>query len=141
MNIQKTILEQILNEQPDLPPESGGIIGGSDSAVTIHFKDDGITGGRTCCYQPNIVLLNDVIQQWQAKDLEFMGIYHSHFFGVKTLSEGDKTYIKIILQNMPDFINYLYFPVVVMPDKELVCYKAFINSGEVIIKPEKLVVI
>lgn len=52
-----------------------------------------------------------------------MGIYHTHFWNVDvdTLSENDKEYIKKIMDNMPEEIGQLYFPLVLMPKREVIC--------------------
>lgn len=53
-----------------------------------------------------------------------MGVFHTHFYGVNTLSEGDRAYIKQIMAAMPDGLECLYFPLIVFPDKEMIVYQA-----------------
>ena len=57
-----------------------------------------------------------------------------HFGGTESLSEGDKEYIVRIMKVMPKKIGCLYFPVVVMPERKVVAYKAVRNNEKVVIK-------
>ena len=57
-----------------------------------------------------------------------MGMFHVHFGGTESLSEGDKEYIVRIMEVMPKKIGCLYFPVVVMPERKVVAYKAVRNN-------------
>lgn len=86
--------------------------------------------------------LNDVIKEWQKNSIIFMGIYHTHFWNVDvdTLSENDKEYIKKIMDNMPEEIGQLYFPLVLMPKREVICYAAQIASGKLVVKKDNLII-
>ena len=99
-----------MDSQNTCPPETGGILGGQNEIITVEHFDRGMQTDRMCSYIPNIKELNDVIKQWQMKTISFIGIYHTHFWSVETLSEADKRYIDKILENMPLEFKRLYFP-------------------------------
>lgn len=140
MHIKSEIYKKIMDSQNTCPPETGGILGGQNEIITVEHFDRGMQADRMCSYIPNIKELNDVIKQWQMKTISFMGIYHTHFWSVETLSEADKRYIDKILENMPLEFKRLYFPIVVMPDKKMVCYIAEQMQGKMVITKEKLIV-
>ena len=138
MKMIKSIYNRIIDEQKSIPPETGGIIGGSSDVVSIYEYDEGIQSDKMCSYIPNIKLLNEVIKKWQNEDILFMGIYHVHFWNVETLSKGDSVYIEKIIRNMPEKIGKLYFPIVVMPKRHMVVYTAKIVSGKVVVDKEEI---
>ena len=140
MKIKRTVLEKINAAVPDTPPETGGILGSSDGNVIDRLIMDypSEIPERLCSYSPNTDFLNSCISDWQESNISFIGIFHTHFVGVKTLSHGDKKYINTIMAAMPDTIEYLYFPVFVLPERILVCYKAQRVYNEVEISSEEL---
>lgn len=126
MKILNSIIKEINISVSDIPPETGGILGSSNGNVIDKLIMDhpSETPERPCSYSPNTNFLNHCINKWQENNISFMGIFHTHFVGVKTLSSGDRNYIYAIMAAMPDNIEYLYFPIFVLPDRILVCYKA-----------------
>lgn len=137
MRINERLYQKIINMQNDLPPETGGILGGIGGCVTTSVYDCGKKSADMCSYTPDVDMLNEIISEWQVRGIEFMGIFHSHFFGVKTLSDGDRSYIECIMRNMPASVSRLYFPIIVMPEKVMVGYKAqFFGKKLVIVKNE-----
>ena len=141
MQMCRSVFDEIVNIMIDKPPEIGGIIGGDKDIVKKHYLDSGVTSDRACSYTPNVSLLNAVIFEWATEGIQFMGIYHTHFFGVQTLSEGDIRYINKILYSMPIEIELLYFPLIVFPSRFVVCYKAIKKSDIVEICEDDLVLI
>lgn len=132
MIIEKKIYSSILNKMPIAPPEIGGIIGGKNEVISAYQIDKGtILGG--CSYKPDVNRLNMVIEKWRMEGIRFYGVFHTHFFDVKTLSKGDIYYINKIMNVMPASIKELYFPIVVMPVKQMVSYKA--------VRDEKILII
>ncbi len=123
MRMERKVYDRLLRAMPGAPPEIGGIIGGKNERISVYQIDTGGTS-RGCSYRPDVDKLNAVIEKWEAEGITFYGLFHTHFFDVKTLSEGDIHYIKIIMEAKPDFIKKLYFPIVVMPSKQIVAYKA-----------------
>ncbi len=126
MIILNEVFETINKNVPDFPPETGGIIGSAhgeiiDSVVMDHSDS---SGKRKCSYSPNVDFLNSSIATWQKSGIAFKGIFHTHFAGVKTLSCADKHYIDTIMNAMPKSIQYLYFPIFVLPGRRMVCYRA-----------------
>ncbi|MBQ8540091.1 MAG: hypothetical protein IJ435_01320 [Clostridia bacterium] len=107
------------------PPETGGILGSNDGdVITDIVLDIPSETTYTCAYSPNVTFLNTCISNWQSNGKHFKGVFHSHFFGIKTPSAADKEYIINIMHAMPDSITELYFPIFVLPNRELICYKA-----------------
>lgn len=141
MKIYRNILNDILSQMPTTPPEAGGIIGGKKGEICIWEFDAGYKE-RGCIYRPNVNYLNNVISTWIDGGFDFMGILHVHFGRAKYLSDGDKKYIQKIMENMPEYINQLYFPIVVQPEKELFSYIAIRDlSGGVGIKEEEVTLV
>ena len=138
MHISRRVYQKILDEVRNTFPEMGGIIGGGAGMVTQLYFDDGMENEGKCSYTPNVSKLNEIIQRWSEKKIEFYGIFHTHCYGSGVLSEGDKKYIKVIMESMPHTVEKLYFPVIVFPQKEMVAYAALLEKGQLIIKEEKI---
>lgn len=138
MNINKCVYNEIINTAKLLPPETGGLLGGRNDTVVEVLRDEGLPSEKKCSYYPDTALFNRTIKEWQSKDIDFMGIYHTHYWGVDTLSEGDKIYITRIMKSMPEGVDRLYFPLIVMPDKKLVCYVAKKTLGNLVIETESV---
>lgn len=141
MQISREILEKIIDCMPVAPPEAGGIIGGKAGRVYL-WKYDAGCPEKGCVYRPNVDAMNRVIAEWIEQNFDFMGIFHVHFGGASTLSDGDKRYIEKIMKAMPSCITQLYFPVVVQPNKQMASYIACINeSGDLTIVKDEIEVI
>lgn len=143
MKISITAFKKLNISISDQPPESGGILGSTyDDVITEILKDKvEKTPNKMCCYEPNVYFLNQQIAKWTDKGISFKGIFHTHFVGVNTLSLADKKYIHKIMKNMPTHIKYLYFPIFVLPNRELVCYKAEKIKNRINIFPEDVTII
>lgn len=131
MRICRSVFDEIINIMIETPPEIGGIIGGDGEIVKNHYLDVGVNSDRACSYTPNVSLLNTIISEWATEGIQFMGVYHTHFFDVQTLSDGDIRYINRILLSMPKEIDFLYFPLIVLPSRTMVCFKAIKKAGDV----------
>lgn len=142
MRISKSVTDIINNSISNQPYETGGILGSHDKSLINEVILDlpNFTNKRPCSYFPNVDFLNQSIESWQNKKIHFVGIFHTHFGGAKNLSCGDKKYIFAIMDAMPEQIDCLYFPVFVLPNRELVCYKAIRLNGIVDIQAEDLVI-
>lgn len=134
----KEVVNEILENVNTSPPETGGIIGMKENVVCKMEYDEGKRTYRACSYYPNVDRLNEIIFGWQKTGIQFVGLYHTHYFGVSSLSEGDELYIKQIMFKMPDNIKKLLFPIVVMPQKEIVLYSALKDGHGVIIEVEEI---
>ena len=141
MRMCREIFDEIVNVAIDAPPEIGGIIGGDNNVVKTHYMDMGVSSLKACSYTPNVSLLNGIISEWSVEGIQFMGIYHTHFFEVRTLSEGDIRYIRNILLGMPDEIDSLYFPLVVFPSRTMVCFQAIKKLDSIEICNDNLVLV
>jgi len=130
MKIKKQIYDQILKTLPTIYAETGGILGGKNNIITEFEFDRGTSLSSTQHYYPNTKRLNDCIEKWQNRDIQFYGIVHSHLQEERTLSFGDRLYIQTIMQAMPMSIKFLYFPIV-LPQKEIVSFKAVRLDNEI----------
>lgn len=143
MKILKSVVNLISKAASQQSFEIGGIIGSHSNDTIDEVVIDLLkTNNINCCsYSPNVIFLNQNIDSWQNNNIEFKGVFHTHFFGIKTLSCGDKKYINEIMRVMPENIKFLYFPVFVLPDMELVCYKAIKKNQSIFIKEEPIVMV
>lgn len=142
MQINQRVLESIFHNISDVPPfENGGILGSIDGIITVAIADNGHSNTCGCSYEPNVEMFNQIISEWQKEDIEFSGIYHTHFFGVETLSQGDIDYINLILSAMPEQITQLYFPVVLPEKQQMIPYLAEKTAGGIRIVKDSLNVI
>ena len=138
MRINRMLYDEILNSVRNCFPEMGGILGGTKGIVEQVYYDDGIGSEKKCSYSPYVSVLNKVLWDWKKRNIEFYGMFHTHCYGGGTLSLGDKRYIKVIMENMPEQLDKLYFPVIVFPQKEMLVYVAIRKQGQLIIKEEEL---
>lgn len=143
MRILKSVIDTINNSISDQPSETGGILGGRGNELIDEIVMDSQNPyvSKKCSYSPNIVFLNQNIELWQSNGTAFKGIFHTHYYGIKTLSCGDKKYISEIMRALPECLNYLYFPVFVLPDRELICYKAIRTNEIICIQEEPLIIV
>lgn len=111
MKITKKALNSILFSSKKAIYETGGILGAKDGVIEYTVFDKGLKHAK-CSYEPDVDYLNAAIKKWQENNIEFIGMFHVHFFDVKTLSPEDTDYIKKILSAMPEGIDRLYFPIV-----------------------------
>lgn len=137
MNITEEVYQQILNFAPAQPPEVGGLLGGQNGIVCQVFLDTG-HAANGCSYAPDVMQMNQTIRAWSEKGIAFFGIFHTHFFDVDTLSDGDRQYIRHIMEAMPPTIKHLYFPLVVLPERRMVVYQAAFTSGRFTITRDDL---
>ena len=142
MEITKAVMDALKCRISGMPPETGGIIGSHDNKtvdeVILDLPDPANT--RPCAYFPNVDFLNRHIAVWQNSGVFFKGVFHTHFMGVRTLSCGDISYINTIMDTMPPQIDTLYFPLFVLPDRELVCYTATRVNGTVDLYAEDVII-
>lgn len=121
--------------------ETGGIIGGRDGIADHVAFDEGIKQPRACTYVPDTDFLNKLIEKWDSENIEFMGIFHTHFGGADSLSDEDKFYIRRIMDNMPEYIEELFFPVLTLPDISIRNYRCFRDGDEDILTEDRAEII
>lgn len=139
MKIKKEILDVVYQQTQGLMFESGGILGKKNEIITdVDIDKD--TSHVKCSYEPNIDRFNIIINEWQKKEIDLAGIFHTHFFGVSTLSDGDISYIKTIMHAMPSEINQLYFPIVLPESKKIIPYLA-VREDKIKIELDELIII
>lgn len=143
MKITKEALRKIEEIAHDKNVETGGILGAeSDDTVSCVFADlPDSTAGCRFDYFPNTVFLNKQIEAWSENNIEFVGMFHTHFSGSKNLSAADSKYIEAIMNESRGITEYLYFPVFTLPDNELTVYKACFDGKKTVIAKDILYVI
>lgn len=143
MRIIKALFDKLNNAIPIEPPETGGILGSTDGEVIDYFIPDlpSDTGLHYCSYKPNVRYFNAKIAEWQERSIQFMGIYHTHFANVKTLSSADRTYIEQIMLAMPQGVGWLYFPIFTLPERVLTPYIALKCDKSVTIDNDELIIL
>lgn len=142
MKINREILVGLESKTKELKYETGGIIGSKgDGIITDIIFDFNENQSHPCSYSPNTAYLNASIEQWCKENIQFCGIFHTHFCNVKSLSCGDKKYIYEILKSMPDNVKSLYFPIYILPSRDLIPYLAYIDNNELCIKEETIEII
>jgi len=129
MKINENTYNHIITKCSNNPGETRGIIGGKNNIISAFEFDKGMAESKQH-YFPDIEKLNTCIENWQNENIKFYGIVHSHFREEKELSFGDTKYIHIIMEAMPKNIRFLYFPIV-LPQKELVSFKALWVKNEI----------
>lgn len=72
--------------------EQGCILGKKDELVDSVFFDKG--NNKEGEYEPNIDILNNVLNDWFDKDIEFIGMAHSHPNGLLLMSDADEKYMR-----------------------------------------------
>ena len=134
MFIYENVLCQLLNFVPDVPPETGGILGGMGGVISRFWLD---VGNQYDIYVPNVEKINQIISDWQKAGIEFYGIFHSHSENNESLSSADKRYIVKIMRSMPPQVTHLYFPLV-YPKVRVIPYRAEISNQCVTIVQETI---
>lgn len=134
MKMVKSVYKKILENVPTHMPETGGMLGGQDGTVTKVVFDDGKDDDfRRCHYTPNVTMLNSCLVEWSESGIEFYGLFHTHFYGVSSLSKGDEIYIKKILEAMPKSKKELFFPIIVLPDKKIISYRCCLDGSNLVV--------
>lgn len=142
MRISKQVIKIMKRFITKEPPETGGILGSSNGDLINNIILDypSVVTAKPCIYMPNVDFLNEKIANWQENNISFKGVFHTHFAGIKTLSCGDKKYITEIMIAMPSEIESLYFPIYVLPDRQIVVYIARKIGSVIEISSEDLLI-
>lgn len=110
--ISKNINNKIYGTFQNCKREYGGILGGRDGVITEFVFDRGLCNENIGTYIPDVEFLNNCIEKWQSKNICFYGIIHNHLTEYAELSGEDVRCIETIMNTMPSYIDYLYFPVI-----------------------------
>lgn len=111
MYISKRTLKEILDSIGSHSIESGGIIGYKNDNICSFIFDDSFTSQYE--YRPNVEYLNNEIEKWNAGDISFCGIVHSHLYGFNFPSESDRLYAQKLFTYGTN-ITKLFFPIVTL---------------------------
>ena len=79
---------------------------------------------RLCLMVEKMMILEDAI---------IRQMFHTHFYGVSSLSKGDEIYIKKILEAMPQSKKELFFPIIVLPDKKIISYRCCLDGSNLVV--------
>ncbi len=140
MLIKQNIVTQIFAATQNICQESGGILGAENGVICNVVYDRGIQTAR-CSYEPDVNFLNYMIANWQERKISFVGLFHTHFFSVPTLSKGDIEYIESIMHAMPKEIERLYFPIILPESKTIIPYLAIRKPDSVKIIKDNLQIV
>lgn len=140
MFIEKKIYTHLVRNCPVVPPEIGGIIGGSGDTVSTFWIDYTCSFKESARYIPNLYEINKRIADWEKSGIQFLGIFHSHMEGQNTLSGGDRKYIINIMSAMPSKVQYLFFPIVI-PEQGVYGFKAIKKEEGIYILSETMITI
>lgn len=132
MFIKKHIYINIVEGCPTVPPEIGGIIGGSGETVSHLWMDHTCDFRESAQYIPNLGEINRRIRNWERKGIQLLGIFHSHLDGQNILSHADREYIIKIMLAMPAKTQYMFFPIVI-PKQGIYAFKAIRKAHEIFI--------
>ena len=141
------ILSRDVKEEMDLiipccPPECGGILGMHDDIIMyVEFDIKQTNSTHMCSYYPDVNFFNNIIRKWASEGIAFKGMFHTHFANVKTLSDGDIEYIEKIMNAVKESADHLYFPVYILPDRDLIVYLASLKNGRVNICVDDLIIV
>lgn len=142
MQINHIIAQNIINEANSYTYETGGIIGSSSTnVIDCYAFDKGIQSNCRCTYSPNVKEINKQIEEWSSRNISFCGIYHSHFGKARTFSDSDKKYIKTIMECMPPSVDFLNFPIILIPEGIFVNYIVKLDNGKLTIKEDTITLI
>lgn len=138
MKINKKLFNEIINIFEFSPYESGGFLGGCDDTVikVIYDNED----FRFAEYKPNNKLLNDILKEWYENDIEFLGIFHTHYPKCTSLSRNDEKFINKFMQEVCDENDIMYFPIVIAKS-EMCVYKAELIDGICEIKKDEILLV
>jgi len=139
MVIEQKVYTELIKFCPTVPPETGGIIGGQNNIISMYKFDKLSDNSFYSSYEPNTAYLNGIISLWEENDIEFYGVFHSHFLGGDVLSEPDKEYIMRIMEAVTPIITKLYFPLI-FPRNGIVPYMAVRKKSRVTIKRDTLII-
>lgn len=139
MKIEKCFYESFLSSCPYAPSEIGGILGGKNGVVTDVVIDNRNAVLNKAIYIPDIDFLNFKIEEWEKQNIEFYGIFHTHFCD-SALSNDDRINIEKVMYSMPKSIIKLYFPIVI-PQKEMIAYVAERKNNKINIHLEDIDII
>ena len=136
MKILRNIYLEMLNKFPVPPPEQGGILGMKNGVICEYYHDDYSSVTDRAVYEPDVNVLNQIIEEWYENDIQFAGVIHSHLIGQNTLSSGDKDYIKKLFKSMPECIDELYFPIIIPETKNVISFVGKRKTTDVTIKSD-----
>lgn len=143
MKIRSCLLDELHEEISAFPPETGGILGSDYTEIITEIILD-TNDHKTdfaCSYSPNIQYFNECIEKWSDSGIAFMGVFHTHFANVRSLSNPDKVYIERIMKAMPEAICKLYFPIYTLPERRITAYIADKSEEGIIIYRDEVEII
>lgn len=114
IGIETKVYGRIMSTIGSVRTEAGGMIGGYNGVVTEFYYDDpcGRKNVDDYVHIPNVNHMNQILEDWYARNIEFMGIIHSHPADMKTLSFTDIRYAQKLIKD--NDMNYVLFPIIVM---------------------------
>ena len=137
-------MNYILSQVPNQKTESGGLLGfDMNKTIVCTYLDNGLSNAKDkYTYYPNISLFNKKLGEWAEIDVSFAGIFHTHYSDKGVLSVADIHYIEKILLSLPKTIEYLYFPILLIPSRAFIPFEAKIgDNGNIQIQEDNLIIV
>ncbi len=100
------VLEGIMEDIGDIPPEAGGLLGSTDGYRIDRYFYDKDADTTTHTYTPNIKNCYSKIREWEQEGIEFVGFFHSHPDIMFECTSEDLKYADRIMKvrGMEDFV-------------------------------------
>ena len=119
------VYDEICNTIGRRIPEWGGALGSSDGVHIDYYYFDQNAVRSSYAYKMNVNDINQVVRQWNSKNIQLVGIIHSHPAGMIKPSYGDMETAKHIIETI--HVNGEFFTPIVQVDPKL--------NGEIEIYP------
>lgn len=120
LNISQEVLKEISENIAMHNKESGGILGSTDGKTIDAFYFDLGIESKNNEYVPNALLLNDILLEWEKRNIEFLGMIHSHF-SYASLSYMDLEYARTVMN--VNAINEIIMAIYFMKNDSIYLYK------------------
>ena len=134
--ISTDVLNQIMRTVGTRYPEQGGALGiDKETGIITRFYFDRSSRRSGGTYSPDSDAVTKVIRTWEAENVRFCGMIHSHPGRCSEPSEGDRIYAEQILRAMPDTLHgQMFLPIVTvdLPGKtfRIHSYAAELNANQ-----------
>ena len=142
MRITKEALDIIRSSVENISVETGGIMGSQNkNFVSDIIMDIPKNNEFRCYYMPNVKYFNECIAKWNQQNKYFLGMFHTHFYNIESLSKEDIKYINIIMGAMPNGVDRLFFPIYTLPQHKMICYAAMRYNDTISITNDMLEIV
>jgi len=110
IKMTKSIYYQIKTTIGTYPAETGGMLGSMFQDEISHYVFDKHARTGLAEYNPDVVFLNNVLNQWANHSIDLIGMIHSHPAYLMSPSYADLEYAKRIIDIFD--LDYLFLPII-----------------------------